>query len=96
VAWRSFEFGLRGTSQIERGLRTAFGATGTNAAAVTLADALTALGRLCLLEYNFDGEHTVTRLPIPGESQTEILKALGVSPPGKRGNVDRALGSLIG
>jgi transposase len=75
---------LKIVREMERCLRTAFGTTDTNAEAVTLPDdALTALGRLCLLEYNVDGEHTVTRLPSPSESQKEILKALGVSLPSK-------------
>jgi transposase len=74
---------LKIVREMERRLRTAYGTTDSNAEAVTLPDALTALGRLCLLQYNVDGEHTVTRLPIPSESQTEILKALGVSLPSK-------------
>jgi len=45
------------------------------------ADALTALGRLCLLEYDVAGDRTVTRLPVPNQSQTEILNALAVSLP---------------
>ena len=57
-------------SEMERCLRTAFGTTDTNAEAVTLPDALTALGRLCLLQYNVDGDHTFTRLPVPNPIQT--------------------------
>jgi hypothetical protein len=41
-----------------------------DAEAVTLPDALTALGRLCLLQYNVDGDHTFTRLPVPNPIQT--------------------------
>ena len=67
--------------EMERGLRTAFGTTDTHAEAVTLPDALTALGRLCLLPYNVDGDHSFTRLPVPNPIQTEILKALAVSLP---------------
>ena len=74
---------LKITREMERCLRTAFGTTDTNAEAVTLPDALTALGRLCLLQYNVDDNHTVTRLPIPNPIQTEILQALAVSLPSK-------------
>jgi len=38
---------------------------------------------LCLLQYNVDGDHTFTRLPVPNPIQTEILKALAVSLPSK-------------
>ena len=74
---------LKITREMECCLKTAFGTTDTNAEAVTLPDALNALGRLCLLEYNIDGDHTATRLPVPSPSQTEILKALTVSLPSK-------------
>ena len=74
---------LKIAREMERCLRTAFGTTDTNAEAVTLPDALTALGRLCLLQYNVDGDHTFTRLPVPNPIQTEILKALAVSLPSK-------------
>jgi hypothetical protein len=74
---------LKITREMERCLKAAFGTTDTNAEAVTLPDALNALGRLCLLEYNIDGDHTATRLPVPSPSQTEILKALTVSLPSK-------------
>jgi transposase len=72
---------LKITREMERCLRTAFGTTDGNAAAVTLPDALTALGRLCLLQYKIDGEQTITRLPVPNPSQTGILKALAVCLP---------------
>jgi transposase len=74
---------LKITREVERCLKAAFGTTDTNAEVVTLPDALTALGRLCLLQYNVDGAHTVTRLPVPSPSQTEILNALAVSLPSK-------------
>lgn len=72
---------LKITREMERCLRTAFGTTDTNADTVTLPDALTALGRLCLLQYTVDDDHTLTRLPLPNPMQTEILKALAVSLP---------------
>jgi hypothetical protein len=72
---------LKITREMERCLRTVFGTTDSNADAVTLPDALTALGRLCLLEYDVAGDRTVTRLPVPNQSQTEILNALAVSLP---------------
>jgi hypothetical protein len=74
---------LKITREIERCLRAEFGTTDSNAEAVTLPDALTALGRLCLLRYNADEHRTVTRLPVPNPSQEEILKALAVSLPSK-------------
>jgi hypothetical protein len=66
---------LKIAREIERCWRTAFGATDTN------PDVLAALGRLCLLDYQIAGGSTVTRLPVPNQSQTEILNALAVSLP---------------
>jgi len=74
---------LKIARKMERCLKTAFGTTDTNAEAVTLPEALTALGRLCLLQYNVAGDHTLTRLPVPNPIQTEILKALAVNLPSK-------------
>ncbi len=69
--------------ELERRIQAAFGTTDDDPHAITLPDALAALGRLCLLEYRVDEQTSVTRLPIPDARQTEILNALGVSLPHK-------------
>ncbi len=48
---------------------------------VTVADAMAALSRLCLLEYPIEGQHCATRLPTPDPRQQEILAALQLSLP---------------
>jgi len=50
---------------------------------LTVSDALAALSRLCLLEYQIDHKTKLTRLPNPDARQKEILAALGVSLPKK-------------
>ena len=74
---------LKLSRELERRLQAAFGTTDHDPHAITLADALAALGRLCLLEYPVDKQTSVTRLPIPDARQTEILNALGVPLPQK-------------
>ena len=74
---------LKLSRELERRLEAAFGTTDHDPHAITLADALAALGRLCLLEYPVDKQTSVTRLPIPDARQTEILNALGVPLPQK-------------
>ncbi len=85
--------------ELERRLATAFGTTDEDSHAVTVADALAALNRLCLLVYEVDVIHksgkdkdaqqekkdktTVMRLPKPSEHQRRILDALRVSFPTK-------------
>ncbi len=85
--------------ELERRLATAFGTTDEDPHAVTVADALAALNRLCLLVYEVDVIHksgkdkdaqqekkdktTVMRLPKPSEHQRRILDALRVSFPTK-------------
>ena len=85
--------------ELERRLATAFGTTDADPHAVTVADALAALNRLCLLVYEVDVIHksgtdkearqekkdktTVMRLPKPSEHQRRILDALQVSFPTK-------------
>src|SRR5256886_424509 len=85
--------------QLERRLATAFGTTDEDPHAVTVADALAALNRLCLLVYEVDetrksgtdeqahhekkDKTTVIRLPKPSEHQRRILDALRVSFPAK-------------
>jgi transposase len=69
---------LKLSREIERRLQVAFGTTDQNPHAVTTADALAALSRLCLLEYPVDEKTTLTRLPKPDARQKEILKALAI------------------
>jgi len=85
--------------ELERRLATAFGTTDEDPHAVTVADALAALNRLCLLVYEVDVIHksgtdqdaqqekkdttTVMRLPKPSEHQRRILDALRVPFPTK-------------
>jgi transposase len=73
---------LKVVRQIEQRLCKAFGTTGDDLYAVTLPDALTALSRLCLLNYpaSKSGE-VVTKLPHPNDTQKKILHALNVSLP---------------
>ncbi len=74
---------LKLSREMERRLQARFGATDTDPHATTLADALAALNRLCLLEYQIDDKTTVTRLPKPDASQREILAALDVQLPAR-------------
>jgi transposase len=69
--------------ELERRLVAAFGTTAQDPNAVTVSDALAALGRLCLLNFNVDKKTVVTRLPKPDEHQRKILDALKVSLPVK-------------
>jgi hypothetical protein len=69
--------------EIERRLQAAFGTTDADPHALTVSDALAALSRLCLLEYQIDETTNLTRLPNPDARQKEILAALGVSLPKK-------------
>ncbi len=72
---------LKLAREMERRLRAAFGPTETNPDAITLPDAPAALGRLCLLHWPVAGENIVTQLPLPDQSQQEILAALDVHLP---------------
>jgi len=74
---------LKITRELERRLQVAFGTTAADPHAVTLVDALAALNRLCLLQYQLDAKSTVTRLPKPDAHQQEILQALQVRLPEK-------------
>ncbi len=74
---------LKITRQFETGLRQAFGTTDDDAATITPADALTALGRLTYLySTDRDGQRHVS-LPRPDEQQAKILAALGLTFPTK-------------
>jgi transposase len=74
---------LKLSREIERRLHAVFGNTDTGMHAVTAGDALTALSRLCLLNYQIDGKRSATCLPTPDPRQQEILAALQVSLPKK-------------
>ena len=74
---------LKLSREIERRLQAAFGTTDADPYALTVSDALAALSRLCLLEYQIDDKTKLTRLPNPDARQKEILAALGVSLPKK-------------
>jgi transposase len=60
-----------------------FGTTDDDIYAVTVDDALTALGRLCFERLQVEGQ-SVLRMPRPDARQTEILQALEVSYPSNR------------
>jgi transposase len=72
---------LKLSREMERRLREQFGTTDSNPHAITLRDALTSLGSLCLLHYKVDEKTTVTKLPRPRANQRKILTALGVTLP---------------
>ena len=72
---------LKLSREMERRLQAAFGTTDTDPHAITLADAMAAVSRLCLLEYRVDEKTNVTRLPQPDDRQQQILAALRVPPP---------------
>ena len=74
---------LKISREMERRLHAVFGTTDTNPHAITPPDAMAALSRLCLLEYQVDEHSTVTRLPRPDARQQEILAALHVHLPEK-------------
>ena len=74
---------LKLTRQLEQRLQAVFGTTDTDRHTVTLPDALAALSRLCLQNYEIDEKTMVTRLPRPDADQKQILAALGVSLPEK-------------
>ena len=66
---------------LEERLRAVFGITAADEHTVTLEEALTALGRLCLKYYQVNGRIELTRLPQPDAQQQKILEALGVRLP---------------
>ena len=67
--------------EMERRLQAAFWSTDANPHVITLADAMAALSRLCLLEYRVDEKTNVTQLPKPDDRQQQILRAPGVPLP---------------
>jgi len=69
---------LKLSRELERRLQAKFATTDTDAHTTTLPDALAALSRLCLLEYQIDENKSVTRLPKPDACQRDVLAALNV------------------
>ena len=69
--------------ELERRLVAVFGTTVQDPNAVTVSDALAALGRLSFLIFNVDEKTAVMRLPKPDQQQQKILDALKVSLPAK-------------
>jgi transposase len=55
-----------------------FGTTEQDKMALTLEDVLTHLGRLCLQIYPIKEGSDITHIPVADETQTKILKAIGV------------------
>ena len=74
---------LKISREMERRLQARFRTTDSDAHTTTLPDALAALSRLCLLEYQIDEKNMVTRLPKPDARQKEILTALAIQLPEK-------------
>jgi ribosomal protein L11 methylase PrmA len=74
---------LKITRQLEAGLRQTFGTTDADAAAITLEDALVALGRLTYLYTTDRNGQRHVHLSRPDEHQGKILNALGLSFPTK-------------
>ena len=73
---------LKIVRKMEQRLRAAFATTSQDPHALTLPDALTALGHLCLLHYPAEKTGQVaTKLPHPNPTQRSILQALQVSLP---------------
>ena len=73
--------GLKLQREVERRLSAVFGTTDNDRNAVTVPDALAALSRLTLLNYEFKGKIEVTKLPKPDAMQERILTALKVTLP---------------
>lgn len=82
---------LKITRQFEQSLRQAFGAIGQTDDAITLDDALLALGRLTYLHTTDRTGERQAHLPRPDPLQSTILDALGLSIPRKQTAVKRAM-----
>jgi len=83
--------GLKLLREMQSKLAARFGTTDQDPYAVTVEDALVALGRLCLERLEIEGQ-SVLRLLRPDARQTEILQALQVSYP-QSGAARRVVGS---
>ena len=88
---------LKVAREIHARLKNVYGTTDDDEMAVTLDDALTALGRLCFNVYEVNGR-PVERLPRPDERQKKILGALGIRWPtaGSSNAPQRAVATLGG
>jgi transposase len=75
--------GLKLLREMQSKLGAHFGTTDDDPYAVTVEDALVALGRLCFERLEIEGK-SVLRLPGPDARQSEILQALQVSYPSDR------------
>jgi transposase len=75
--------GLKLLREMQSKLSAHFGTTDQDPYAVTVEDALVALGRLCFERLEIEGK-SVLRLPGPDARQSEILQALQVSYPSDR------------
>ena len=75
--------GLKLLREMQSKLGAHFGTTDDDPYAVTVEDALGALGRLCFERLEIEGK-SVLRLPRPDARQSEILQALQVSYPSDR------------
>ncbi len=75
--------------ELERRLAAVFGTTAQDPMAVTVSDAMAALGRPPILHHHLDENTTVTRLPKPDEHQRKIMNALKVGLPAKQNEVRR-------
>lgn len=72
---------LKITRRFEAGLHRTFGSTEDDPAAITLDDALVALGRLTYLYSTDRNGQRHTHLPRPDDQQAKILDAIGLSLP---------------
>lgn len=70
---------LKISRELERRLQAVFKTTDSDPYAITLKDALEALGRICLQTYRIDETTQVTQVPEPDADQRRILEALKVS-----------------
>ena len=69
--------------ELDRRLAAVFGTTAPDPKAITVPDALAALGRRSVLLYDVNEKTAVTPLPKPDEHQRKILDALKASLPTK-------------
>ncbi len=80
---------LKISREVHKRWAAVFGTTDSDPYAVTLKDALAALGRLCWLLYPVQEGLSFPLLPQPDAHQTRILQALNLHLPSKIKHVDR-------
>ena len=71
---------LKIAREFDIGLKAAFGSTADDSRALTLADALHTLSRLCFQRYDAEGQSFLT-LPQVDQKQAAIFNAMGIRPP---------------